>query len=324
MKKAIVSILFLMVLCTTISISTAEVLPPINELFETNMPNMENALQRDADRTEELDNGSIQMTFFDVGAQEFDVCNTYLGNSDCEVSSISMEDGVMTAQLTREGRLFSFNYDQAAQALVLTYPVGTYPEVYYKPGIFINFGHYEQDNNTENGAEPIEWLVLEVENERALIISRYALDSQPYNTTFGKVTWETCSLRTWLNGTFLNTAFSPTEQLNIITTRVFTLDYNIEHSYSTTQDMVFLLDTSEAMDYFSGDAARKCQPTKYATARGVRGKDNCTWALRSLAMYDYCVAVVYEGRPYIGGSTIYTDHYAIRPVLWISLDSGID
>ena len=48
-------------------------------------------------------------------------------------------------------------------------------------GSSVYFGSYEQDNDTEDGAEPIEWLVLAVDNDKALLLSRYALDCQPYN-----------------------------------------------------------------------------------------------------------------------------------------------
>jgi len=45
-----------------------------------------------------------------------------------------------------------------------------------KKGQYITFGAYEQDNNTLNGKGTIEWLVLEVKNGKALVISKYALD----------------------------------------------------------------------------------------------------------------------------------------------------
>ncbi len=49
-------------------------------------------------------------------------------------------------------------------------------------GDYITFGLYEQDNDLSNGKENIEWLILELKDEKALVISKYALDSKPYNT----------------------------------------------------------------------------------------------------------------------------------------------
>lgn len=42
-------------------------------------------------------------------------------------------------------------------------------------GDIFKFGSYEQDNDTSNGKEDIEWLVLEVKDGKALLISKYAL-----------------------------------------------------------------------------------------------------------------------------------------------------
>ena len=87
-------------------------------------------------------------------------------------------------------------------------------------GDIIEFGAYEQDNEKSNGKEPIEWQVLAKEDNKILVISKYALDAKPYNTEFENVTWETCTLRTWLNETFLDEAFSKAEKSMIQTTEV--------------------------------------------------------------------------------------------------------
>ena len=68
-------------------------------------------------------------------------------------------------------------------------------------GEYISFGHYPQ---TASGTDdmPIEWIVLEADGDSALLLSRYALDCQPFNTKQDFVTWETCTLRKWLNSDF--------------------------------------------------------------------------------------------------------------------------
>lgn len=75
------------------------------------------------------------------------------------------------------------------------------------------FGSYEQDNNKSNGQEDIEWLVLAKEGTKILVISKEALDCKPYSYT--NVTWETCTLRKWLNNDFINAAFSADERTMI-------------------------------------------------------------------------------------------------------------
>ena len=48
-------------------------------------------------------------------------------------------------------------------------------------GDYVIFGTYEQDYNTENGPEPIEWLVLDKKEGKALVLSKYCLDLVAYH-----------------------------------------------------------------------------------------------------------------------------------------------
>ena len=181
-------------------------------------------------------------------------------------------------------------------------------------GDYITFGTYEQDNNTANGKEDIEWLVLAKENKRILIISKYALDAKPYNNKRENVTWETCTVRTWLNGTFLNEAFSEAEQSII----------------QTTEDKIFLLSVNEANEYFASDEARMCVPTAYAIANGARtiddykleGASTCWWWLRSPGLNQYYAANVGIGGGVISrGTHVRNDDGCVRPAMWIDLDA---
>lgn len=52
-------------------------------------------------------------------------------------------------------------------------------------GDIIESGSYEQDNNISNGKGPIEWIVLENEDNHALLISLNCLDYKTYNTDNG-------------------------------------------------------------------------------------------------------------------------------------------
>ena len=194
-------------------------------------------------------------------------------------------------------------------------------------GSYVFFGSYEQDNNTANGKEDIEWLVLAKVNNSILVTSKFALDCQPYNTSFASVTWETCSLRQWLNGTFLSTAFSSGEQNSIVSTTV-TADKNTSY-YNTspgndTTDKVFLLSITEVKKYFSADSARQCQGTAYCYAQGAdkASNDNCWWWLRSPGSSSYDAAYVSSVGPvYSHGFLVSQVDVAVRPALWINLGS---
>ena len=125
------------------------------------------------------------------------------------------------------------------------------------------FGSYEQDNNTANGTENIEWLVLAKEGDMILVISKYGLDYQQYDSASTAATWETCSLRKWLNGEFLNAAFSEGER-SMIPSRTVSADKNPNYRTSpgnSTTDQVFLLSITEAKKYFNNESALQCQGT---------------------------------------------------------------
>lgn len=195
-----------------------------------------------------------------------------------------------------------------------------------KVGSYINFGAYEQDNNTSNGKEDVEWLVLEIKDGKALVISKYALDCKPYNTSYTDVTWETCTLRRWLNNDFINAAFSAEEKA-IIPTVTVSSDKNPEYSTNpgnATQDQVFLLSITEADKYFSSDSARQCEPTDFAVANSTWESDtvNCCWWLRSPGIFQsFAVLVSCDGGVGDDGDRVGNDVYTVRPALWIDLNS---
>ena len=194
-------------------------------------------------------------------------------------------------------------------------------------GSTVFFGSYEQDNNTANGKEDIEWIVLAKEGNKALVISKYALDCQEYNSTYyTDVTWETCSLRKWLNGTFLNAAFSSVEQNSIISSSV-TADKNPKYNTSpgkNTTDKVFLLSITEVNKYFRSDNARQCQGTEYCYAQGAykASNGNCWWWLRSPGFDShYAAGVDIDGSVSNRGNFVHIGSGAVRPALWIDLGS---
>ena len=188
------------------------------------------------------------------------------------------------------------------------------------------FGSYEQDNNKSNGQEDIEWLVLAKEGTKILVISKEALDSKSYNTGYTDVTWETCTLRKWLNNDFINAAFSADERTMIPTVTV-SADKNPDYSTNpgnATQDQVFLLSITEVNKYFSSDSARQCKPTDYAVANYAWESDsgNCWWWLRSPGDgQNYAAIVSNDGDVHEYGFDVYSIIYAVRPALWIDLNS---
>ena len=192
-----------------------------------------------------------------------------------------------------------------------------------KIGDTYKFGSYEQDNNLYNGKEEIEWIVLDKDGLKVLLISKYALDCQQLNTSLSSLTWKNCSLREWLNGTFLYNAFSSEEQRSIKGSIVSNQQYLNSADYNTF-DKVFLLSIPEVNKYFTSDSARQCQATVYCNAQGAckADNDNCWWWLRSPGDSPSNAACVNsDGSVNDLGNLADRDEIAVRPALWIDFRS---
>ena len=194
-----------------------------------------------------------------------------------------------------------------------------------KVGDIITFGCYPQ---TASGTDstPIEWIVLDRDGSWALLLSKYGLDAKPYNTKRVDITWEKCSLRKWLNGEFLNQAFSSEERSKIVRVKISNPDNT---TYKTkdgddTDDQIFLLSIDEAEKYFATGDARKTEPTAYARSNGVWTNDSgyCWWWLRSHGLDRFRAAYVGgDGGVYGVGDGVGDDDDAVRPALWLNLGS---
>ena len=194
-------------------------------------------------------------------------------------------------------------------------------------GDIITFGRYEQDDISSNGKKTIKWIVLAKEDNRILIISKYALDCRPYNNEWMDVAWGSCTLRTWLNDFFYNDAFNPTEKARIRQTKLKNDGGN------DTEDRVFLLSISEAESYFNSNGARMCTPTDYAKKRGAPstyeytkgGRDIGYWWLRSPRTQNtrfYKAANVRrDGSINYNGTRVDSNLLGVRPAMWINLGS---
>lgn len=132
-------------------------------------------------------------------------------------------------------------------------------------GQVFTFGAYEQDGNESNGKEPIEWIVLNVNGNKALVISKYILDTVPYYREDVDdshiVTWSNSYLRYWMNNDFMNSAFSTQEQARIALTTLENPNpsgfYDLKGRYTyyyndytaSTQDRIFALSYKEVAAY---------------------------------------------------------------------------
>ena len=206
-----------------------------------------------------------------------------------------------------------------------------YEEAFSNPqvGSYVLFGSYEQDNNLSNGPEPIEWRILDVEDGRMLLLSRYALDCQPFDENGNTNIWKNCSLRDWLNDDFYTAAFTTDEQDMIQTTSLTTgmYDYSLDDLISPveTQDRVFIMSHYDLDDV---GYAGLCQATDYCSAQGASillneaGNNICLWWDRVPAIYSSSMRVSYYNNSY-GWDLAEADSeiIAVRPAIWVSIES---
>ena len=191
-------------------------------------------------------------------------------------------------------------------------------------GSTVYFGRYEQDNNYNNGSEPILWRVIDVRSGQALLLSVYGLETMAYHYQNQPVTWETSSVRSYLNSNFLNGAFSAQERQYIAQSYIANNSSSAFGTYggNATYDSVFLLSQDEIRYYFPSEGSRKMQPTNVARAHGAYGTadPNCAWWwLRSPGQTTNCASSINSIGVLLNTGPVVSDTTGVlRPAMWVN------
>ena len=193
-----------------------------------------------------------------------------------------------------------------------------------QPGDIVTYGSYEQDNNTANGNEAIQWRVLDNQGGKLLLIVNNGLECVPYHTEYTDITWENCYMRQWLNNDFIAKAFTAEEQSRI---QSVTLKNDDHPTYGTeggndTVDKVFLLSLTELETYLPEKESRQILPSDYMAANGSLtsqgGGTYAWWFLRSPGINASAASNVYgSGVLNTPGNDVNYSTGAARAVLWI-------
>lgn len=132
-------------------------------------------------------------------------------------------------------------------------------------GNLIKFGTYRYEKNEFN---EIEWKILNIENNKIFVVSKYAIDVQPYDTEMiidfknressSKANWKDSTLRKWLNNEFLISAFSIKERecLCEITYKEKNIDLTDRVSLLSINDI-------NSSIYFPTNHSTECESTPY-------------------------------------------------------------
>ena len=183
----------------------------------------------------------------------------------------------------------------------------------------ITFGHY--------AGVPIEWLVLDREGSRRLLLSREVLDAKKYLPDCIYASWQGSAVRSWLNGAFCDAAFDAAEQSRICHA---TLQTPHPMGEEQTQDRIFLLTRAQVERYFPHPDDRIAQPNAAACResrdlrdflsllpyyQGVRG---CWWWLRDLYREPNQAYLVWSDGTFCGEGHYVNYERGIRPALWLA------
>ena len=221
-------------------------------------------------------------------------------------------------------------------------------------------GHYDWKDNYKTyhyfKYEPIKWRVLNRSGNDALLLADIALDDQKCNTNDEYVTWETSSMRSWLNGygasmnepktdyskkNFINSAFSSIQRKGIKTTSVVnnnSIIYGTE-SENNIADKVFLLANSEdykdvatsyGFDFENdvyGDEAKRSRCSAYAYAMGTwryhpidnDERHTVYWWYHVVDKDNMASSIDFSGNPI--GVGVECDYIGVRPALHLNLSS---
>ena len=164
-----------------------------------------------------------------------------------------------------------------------------------KKGSVVEFGAFNAETGSRDDKRKIKWFVIDVKDNKKLLISTKAIDYQRYhNSNDPNIEWETCSLRRYLNSDFLNAAFNENEKSLISRSEVL-------------KDKVFLLSEDEVYKYLTEDKI-KCDRgygTPYESLR--------YWLTRCKRQINMETGrSIFEHPPYM-------KRY-IRPSIWIDLN----
>lgn len=195
-------------------------------------------------------------------------------------------------------------------------------------GDIINFGNYD-------------WRVLEVQNNKALIITEYIIEQCSYHDAYVDITWADCSLRRYLNGEFYD-KFSEADKARIVSV----LNKNLDNQWygtnggADTSDNIFLLSIEEAACKYFGDSSALLHSPKKNKRYWFERKDENNskrvaatneeiwwWWLRSPGRVGVKSAYIHgDGNIGIQGNNILIGNLSdgrctggVRPALWLKL-----
>ncbi|BCN31892.1 DUF6273 domain-containing protein [Anaeromicropila herbilytica] len=188
------------------------------------------------------------------------------------------------------------------------------------------------------------WRVLDIQDNRALIITEDIIEQRPYHDAYKDITWTDCALRKYLNGEFYD-KLDEADQSRIIPV----INKNLDNQWygtkggADTKDNIFLLSLDQVCKYFGDSLSKLYNPGKNQRYWFERKDENNSKRLARLQGSEWCwwwwlrspgrvnVKAVYifgtDGNIGIQGNNILKGNLSdgkctggVRPALWLKLD----
>jgi len=205
---------------------------------------------------------------------------------------------------------------------------------------------------------PIRWRILDMQEDKALLLADRMPDCMPFHEADESVTWGESTLRSWLNGYdasenlqgkdftgngFLDRAFTSDEREAILLTRCGNLanqDYGTD-SGEDTEDHLFILSNAEVFEseaagrygFHAGrdydDPAKRFTSTLYAKYNGAwwspvkEYAGNSFWFMRTSGYTPQSVTYICDfGYIYSKGTLVTCSDAGVLPAMWIDLEAA--
>ena len=204
--------------------------------------------------------------------------------------------------------------------------------------------------------QPIRWRVLDIQENRMLLLADRIPDSIPFHAADEEIAWDGSTLRSWLNGYdakankqgidytgagFIDRAFTAEEREAIIPVRCENAANRSYHTTSgkDTEDYLFILSNDEVFegnkaygfemsrDY--DDPAKRFTSTLYAKCMGAWWSPvdayagNSFWFMRTSGYNSRSVTYVCDfGYIYSRGTLVTCSDAGVLPAMWIDLDKA--
>ena len=277
-------------------------------------------------------------------------CRDYMHNQECMVNIKSIEKGLINRK-NKIKIIIPYDYKEGIRLAKL---VTDNNNQYLLAHAERDYGRYDYDTvvfgkyyDYKDKATNLEWIVLDKEEDRALLLCKEVIDCKCFDDTNIETTYKNSTIRKWLNEEFYNEAFSNVEKNNIIETNNTNINLQGNRDEDTI-DKVFLLSLDEVQKYFGEldnidknngydnivhNNKAQAFPTTYAKEvdnlgeklfySKAEGKDYngaCEWWLRTMNSDHKSTAIVYCNGYAEGLEKEHLINYknrGVRPAIWV-------